>query len=280
MAYIEITIKTKNAEEADVIIAHLNELNFDGFLIENEIELKAYANEGTFDFNEFVELADELLLTYTKSIVIEENWNKNWESDFEPIVVSSKDNPAATFAFVRAKFHQANSEAKFDLIITPKMSFGTGHHATTFQMIQEMSTIDFKGKHVVDFGTGTGVLAILAEKMGATSVEAMDNDEWSINNTIENIEENYCNKITVAKQEGCFPRNKADVLLANINLNVIIENMIPIKESCHAGSKIIFSGILVDDELKITDTLLKNGFIIDAIKSKNQWLLLSTSFKI
>ena len=274
MAHVEITINNINTTQIEILIAQLSELSFDGF---EELDncLKAYIKEENYSANLLKVLFDTNNLTYSNSIINEINWNENWESSFHPISVLHF-NQESIFAFIRANFHQPNPNATFDLLITPKMSFGTGHHATTFQMIEQMSLIDFANKSVIDFGTGTGLLSILAEKMGANSILAIDNDDWSINNAYENIKSNKCNKINLIKAESCLFDIKADIILANINLNVIIENLKNIKKAAKPKAIIVFSGILVDDESKIIKILYDHEFIISYVSSNNNWLLIKT----
>ena len=275
MAYIEFTFTVSNTDESEMIVAILDEINMEGFL-EEELILKAYIKESDLDKILFENIIEQNNLKYTESVIEEENWNAKWESGFEPITVLNH-NDSAVFAFVRANFHAPNPNAAHDILITPKMSFGTGHHATTLQMMEEMSKIDFKDKVVIDFGTGTGVLAILAEKLGAKSIEAIDYDDWSINNTNENIIANNCSRIKVVQADKCIETlGKADVLLANINLNVILNNISHIKNCCKIASIMLFSGILVDDTLEITTAFEKAGIKVNDIKSKNNWLLIST----
>ena len=188
--YIKIVIAINSTEESELLIADLSEINFYAFE-QDENTLFAYIKEADFDEGKLTEILGEK--NYEKAIIKDENWNQRWESDFHPVMVNN-------FAVIRADFHEPVPDVKYELIITPKMSFGTGHHATTFLMVAMMEKIDFKDKTVLDFGTGTGVLAILAEKLGASKVLAIDCDEWSINNTLENIEANNCKKISVEKR--------------------------------------------------------------------------------
>ena len=176
---------------------------------------------------------------------------------------------------VYALFHQKNTTVLHDIIITPKMSFGTGHHATTYLMIQEMESINFKNKSVIDFGTGTGVLAILAEKLGACSVLAIDNDEWSINNATENIEANNCRLIKLELSCKMVDHETVDVVLANINLNVIIENMHLFKKVCTGETTVLLSGMLLCDVDAISEKISQKGFHIDKITDKEGWVVLS-----
>ncbi len=131
------------------------------------------------------DLTSSLQLSFSKTIIEETNWNQVWESNFDPVIVDD-------FVAVRAHFHEPIKNVQHEIVITPKMSFGTGHHATTYMMMQQMRELDFAGKNVFDFGTGTGVLAILAEKLGAQKVIAIDNDDWSIENADENVKRNNC----------------------------------------------------------------------------------------
>ena len=171
------------------------------------------------------------------------------EASFEPIVVND-------FVAIKAGFHKLNTNVKHEIIITPKMSFGTGHHATTYMMIEQMEGLDFTNKTVVDFGTGTAVLAILAEKMGASFIDAIDYDEWSIENSIENAAANNCKKINLIKAETIATGKQYDVILTNINLNVITNNIASIKAVSKKGSMVLLSGFIKADEpamLKMLD---------------------------
>jgi ribosomal protein L11 methyltransferase len=278
MAHFEFVFKNLESEKSELLIALLNEIQFEGFL-EEEGNLKAYIKEENFDNEAFQNLIVEHNLDYTKDIVQETNWNAEWESSFEPIDVFHPLT-GELFAHVRASFHQPKPKAKHDLIITPKMSFGTGHHATTFQMMEQMIGLDFTGKNIIDFGTGTGLLSILAEKMGAADIKAIDNDIWSINNTRENITANNCHHITVIQAEHCLSFDtKADILLANINLNVILSNLSNICKACHSESIVLFSGILTEDESTIINALKVYNYDMLEIHSKNNWLVIVTKVK-
>lgn len=275
MAHLEFVFNNIDSEKSELLIALLNEIQFEGYLEEDGI-LKSYIKEENFDNEAFQKLIQENNIDYTKNTIQETNWNAEWESGFEPIDVIHPIT-GELFAHVRASFHEIKPQAKHDLIITPKMSFGTGHHATTLQMMEQMIGLDFIGKNIVDFGTGTGLLSILAEKMGAANIKAIDNDIWSINNTRENITSNNCNHIEVIQAEYCLSFDtKADILLANINLNVILSNLKNIRMACHIGAIVLFSGILIDDEKIIINTLNKNGFDVIEKLSRNNWLVIQT----
>ena len=276
MRHIEVSFTNVNNEHQEMLIAMLDQIGFEGFE-ESETSLKAFIKESLFSQANLDEIATSLSCVYALNFIEEENWNANWESSFDPIMLLHPEtkNP---FAFIRAGFHEASTQAVHDLIITPKMSFGTGHHATTFQMMEQMSLIDFNEMNVIDFGTGTGLLAILAEKMGAKKIEAIDNDDWSINNAIENIEANYCNKINIIKADTCqIDSFKADIILANINLNIILSNLDNIINCGKPGTIILFSGILIDDEEQICLSIKSKNLNINSVSSKNNWLLINCS---
>ncbi len=270
MEYIQIQFEGTNEAQNEILVALLDNIGFDGFE-ENIGILKACIPTGQFNENEFNKVIDVNRFKYSKSIIKKENWNAIWEAEFTPIEVNypNQDKP---FAYLRANFHAAKPNYAYDLIVTPKMSFGTGHHATTFLMVQQMSQIDFANKTVIDFGTGTGVLAILAEKMGAKSILAIDCDEWSIENTIENIEANACNAIKVLKEFTIPAGNMGNIILANINLNIITDNIQQIRNACMENTTILFSGIMLHDEENILSVLQKASFKITQIFKKDNWL--------
>ena len=236
--FIKVDINNLHDLEKDLLPEKLSQLNYYAF-VEEGASLEAYIKE--VDFIE-ADLKNALPANTDYSIekIAEENWNAKWETGFSPIKIDD-------FVAVRAQFHPAVKDVKFDLIITPKMSFGTGHHATTFMMLQAMEHIDFINKNVIDFGAGTGVLAILAEKMGGDKVLAIDNDKWSIESIRENIEVNNCLKIEVM-HEGQIPSgSQADIILANITLNVLSSNSEDIYGSLKENGFLLVSGFFQDD---------------------------------
>jgi ribosomal protein L11 methyltransferase len=178
--------------------------------------------------------------TFNITSIPEQNWNAVWESNFEPVVVDD-------FCAIRADFHQPIKNVQHEIIITPKMSFGTGHHATTYMMIEQMSNINFTKKRVFDFGTGTGILAILAQKLGAASITAIDNDEWSIENAKENFQKNDVHSITLYRSSA-MPKDSFDIILANINRNVLNEYASALVSILSPKGVLLVSGILKEDE--------------------------------
>lgn len=275
MDHYQFIFEVCNQEVADLLIAKLDSIGFEGFE-EVDNTLKAFISTDKFDEAQFNLIIEENSINYTQSIVKEKNWNAEWESGFEPVVIFDPvfNKPVIS---VRASFHEAIEGVKYDLVVTPKMSFGTGHHATTYLMMQKMLLLDFKDKRVIDFGTGTAVLAILASKMGATEITAIDNDDWSINNAKENIESNKCSGINILQCSTIEGGLKAEIILANINLNIIIANLPSIRAACVPETIILFSGIMVKDKQQITDALEAANFPINECEEKDNWLLLNVS---
>lgn len=262
--YIKIEIETVSAEQQEILIAELSEIGFDAFE-ENENSLSAFINEERFNEEELQKNLSPKNIGYTRSILKETNWNAKWESEFEPIIV---DN----FVAVRAAFHLPIHKTKHQIIITPKMSFGTGHHATTYLMLQQMEQINFIDKTVLDFGTGTGILAIMAKKLGAKNVIAIDNDEWSINNAKENISANECTDILLLQKDNFDDLEKFDIILANINLNVITNNIQQIKFASHQSAKILVSGFLIKDEQLLFNNFVSEGYNHLTTLEKDGWI--------
>jgi ribosomal protein L11 methyltransferase len=263
--FFQFDFELPNQEESDKLIAMLAEQGFDGFVEEEDL-LIAFIPELQFNQEAFEQVLEKFsILSYTKSDIENINWNKKWETEFEPVLVDH-------FVAIRAHFHQPIKNVQHEIIITPKMSFGTGHHATTYLVMKHMESLDFKNKTVFDFGTGTGILAILAEKLGAASVFAIDYDEWSITNTEENIEQNNCRHIEVALMDTIPPGKQYDVILANINLNVITASLTPIATITHPGTEVVFSGFLSSDEETMITAIQKAGFQHVLTTQKGDWI--------
>ena len=260
--YIKIDINNLHALEKDLLPERLALIRYYAFVDEGD-SLTAYIKE--LDFNE-VELKNILPTNSDFSIekIAEENWNAKWESGFSPIRVDD-------FVAVRASFHAAESNVEYDLIITPKMSFGTGHHATTYMMLAAMQQINFSNKNVIDFGAGTGVLAILAAKMGAANVLAIDNDKWSIENINENIEVNDCDKIMVMHADAIPAESSANIILANITLNVLSQASEAIYHSLVKEGLLLISGILAKDMSAINNVFVKEQYETIAIYEREKW---------
>lgn len=250
-------------EEQDILISQLNELGATGFE-QTETHLLAYFNALDFDSHG----VNQLVSAYPHEVneIAEQNWNAVWESSFQPVQVG-------TFCGIRADFHEPMEGVELEIVITPKMSFGTGHHATTHMMVEQMKDMDFKGKEVFDFGTGTGILAILAEKLGASNIDAIDVDDWSIENTRENAQRNHCNRIDV-QLTSLLPQKVYDIILANINRNVILQYMRGLDQIIKPDGFILFSGLLKEDGQVIINACTKMGFSLQKQTERNNWVSL------
>jgi ribosomal protein L11 methyltransferase len=263
MNYLQFDFETAGSEQGEILLALLADAGFESFE-EEENCLKAFIRKDELDLNKVSEIISHIPVSYSQKSIEPENWNEKWESGFEPVRVGD-------FAAIRAGFHETVQGVRHEIIITPKMSFGTGHHATTYMMVEQMAQIDFTGKQVFDFGTGTGVLAILAEKMGASSVTAIDNDEWSITNANENILANACSRISL-QLAGQLPAGESyDIILANINLNVIRDAAGAIGKAAKKGAQVLLSGFLVTDELEILKALAMHHFHWVGTSRKGDW---------
>ncbi|MEY3541827.1 MAG: hypothetical protein RLZZ204_639 [Bacteroidota bacterium] len=239
MNYTGITFDELTQEQRDLLIAVLPEYGFHG-MEETATGLKAYANEGLADLDQLNSFSVEMNVSFTSQLIEEENWNQSWESNFDPVIIPGKIQ-------VRAHFHAPLETVEHQILITPKMSFGTGHHPTTKMMMLAMLETAFNEKTVADFGTGTGILSILAVQLGAHTVDAIDNDDWSIENVKENIELNNAIGISVSKAGDLTHIDAVDVMLANINKNVLIEHVQAIRAKTNEKGKLIISGLLRTD---------------------------------
>lgn len=262
--YYEITFDAIDERRQDLVIAVLSTAHYDGFE-QTETSLKAYIPKKEFDEDFIKGFCKEQGLEYSRELIKEQNWNHAWESNFQPVVIEK-------FAAIRASFHKPVKNVEHEIVITPKMSFGTGHHATTYLMIVEMSKTDFRDKVVMDFGTGTGVLAILAEKLGARKIVAIDYDEWSIENASENIAENNCTKIELIKADSANIEGHYGIILANINRNVILENFSQFVERLEPGGILLLSGLLSEPDTELVSLKAHEfGFKILGGSSRNNW---------
>jgi len=261
---LQITISVNDDDIREELIARLSVINFDAFE-EKETALAAFVDEKKFNSIQLENILAAYGVSYTKEIIKDQNWNALWESNFQPVIIDD-------FCAIRAEFHKPFFNIEHEIIITPKMSFGTGHHATTYLMIGEMRHLDFIKKQVADFGTGTGVLAILAEKLGSPYVQAIDNDDWSIENSKENIERNGCKNIKIEKDGGFYSNNKFDIILANINKNIIMQNAENLVSGLLPKGKLLLSGLLSEDENDIVSAFEQKGLHRISAKEKNNWI--------
>jgi ribosomal protein L11 methyltransferase len=264
--YFEISISVKEQPVKDMLIAELSAAGYDGFEEEREA-IKAFVPASEFDEKILGEIIMRHSVSFDKTTIENRNWNAEWEAGFQPVRVND-------YCVIRADFHPAASGIKHDIIITPKMSFGTGHHATTYLMIDTMSLIDFTNKYVFDYGTGTGILAILAEKEGAKDVVATDNDEWSIANATENFNRNNCRNILLINTEEIPGVGKYNIILANINRNVLLQSMAGLQQHLSEEGVLILSGLLADDAQIIVNEAKKHRLVLAEQKERNGWICL------
>lgn len=269
--YQEVIIPIANQVDdlSEMLIAQLAELGYDGFL-EEPNELKAYISAEEFDEQALTNLLAMYQLSALTNSIEKQNWNILWESNFSPMQVDQ-------FVGVRASFHQPIQNVQHELIITPKMSFGTGHHGTTYSVMKLMESINFSGKKVFDFGTGTGILAILAEKLGAALVVGVDNDTWCIENAEENVQVNKCKNIHVALADTITTNEQYDIVIANINRHILEANMLLFPQIINPDGILILSGLLSSDELEMIELCKQSGFKHEQTLTKDGWIAIQFS---
>ncbi|MBL7827459.1 MAG: 50S ribosomal protein L11 methyltransferase [Saprospiraceae bacterium] len=256
------------SDQADMLIAFLSEGAFDTFE-ENETGLSAYlpARAGVEEAERLLsDLQQQFEFTWERQFIPGQNWNEIWESNFQPVIVHD-------FCAVRADFHPPISGVKWELVINPKMAFGTGHHETTWQCMAALEKIPVQGQILLDFGCGTGILAILASKLGAAEIEAVDIEEESYRNTIENSQVNGVNNVvarcgTLDAVEG----TAFDGILANINRHVILDALPRLAQLVKPGAWLLISGILLTDETIVVEAAAEAGFDKQWITKRGNWL--------
>ncbi len=267
MSYIELSVQI-DLDFSEIMLAELAELGFESF-VETDDGLEAYIQETLFDDllikNMLETYAERTPISYTFKKIPKQNWNEEWEKNFQPISIGND-------IYVRADFHEPKPDFPYEIVITPKMSFGTGHHETTSMVMEHQLGLLHKDRKVLDVGTGTGILAILAEKLGANYVSAFDNDEWSVENTVENVALNNAHKITV--RLGTIedePQEKYEIVLANINRNILLQQIPVYATFMAAGGALVISGFYESDIADIQAVAESVGLKITAQLSKNQW---------
>lgn len=256
---------------AEILVAELGEKAFESFE-ETETGVSAYVQKDlwTEDILEdiYILQSDQFTITYRKEEIKQVNWNEEWEKNFDPIDVDG-------ICYVRAPFHE-KTDATYDIVIEPKMSFGTGHHETTFMMIRQILNNDMEGKNVLDMGCGTAILAILASMRGAKHVDAIDIDNWCYLNSIENASRNNCMAIDVYEGDASIIVKEPtyDVILANINRNILLNDMDKYIASLHVGGAIYFSGFYTEDISAIRKCAEEQGLVYEGNLEKNNWVSL------
>jgi ribosomal protein L11 methyltransferase len=273
MRYYCVHINTDESHH-EALIALLGNAGFDMFQEEKDT-LNAYIPAEDIDENDLLRILSTLPAELTGAnwyieLCPEKNWNEEWENSFPPVLINNR-------VLVRAPFHAAPPDKDvMDLVIEPKMSFGTGHHPTTELMMTAMLEQDFHGKSVIDMGCGSGILSILALKSGASKVIGIDIDDWAVENALENCQRNNCMSVEVIKGNvHAMKGKKADVLLANINRNILLQDMPAYAELLLPGGVIYMSGFLSEDQPVLLATAKLNGLMpLDSL-IKSEWMMLS-----
>jgi len=268
MDFIQVSIKAPE-ELTDIITAELSQVGYDTFM-ETENGLCAYITEATFSEPELKAVLhkyqDMATLPYSTEKIPQQNWNEEWEKNFEPLLISG-------ICSVRASFHPQPPNVPYDIVINPKMSFGTGHHETTTLMIQNQLDLDLAGKRVLDMGCGTGILAILAAKLGAKEVVAVEIEDWTVENARENA---ALNETPVEVRLGDVNQiqndQPYDIILANINRNVLLADIPIYTTHLRPGGTLIISGFYFEDLEAIRSMAENSGLVYKSRREKNNWL--------
>jgi ribosomal protein L11 methyltransferase len=266
--YKRIFFPLEDSLQREILLAYLSSAGFDYF---EEIPggLVLYVPEDEWDENHLNGVLSGLDFAGKREIteVEERNWNALWESQIEPLTIKDK-------VYIRTSFHDPAPQGMIELIIDPKMSFGTGHHPTTELMMEMMLEENIRGKTVIDMGTGTGVLSVLAEKTGASKIYAIDNDMWSYENVLENIEKNRCSKIEVFHGDASVLAKlpPADLFLANINRNIILNDLQDYAKHLKKNGVLLLSGFYEQDSDVIKAEAANYGLKFTARRSKASWL--------
>ncbi len=239
----------------EILIAELGEAGFESF-VETDEGVNAYIQKEEWHDSILKDIqilnSDEFEISFTSEEIAQTNWNAEWEKNFNPIIVDDT-------CTVRAPFHEV-PKTEYDIIIEPKMSFGTGHHETTHMMIQHILQNDFDGKTVLDMGCGTGILAILAEMKGAKHVDAIDIDNWCYQNSIENVERNNCDRIEVFEGDLSLLTEQYDIILANINRNILLKDIMTYNEHLNKGGMLFVSGFY-DNDVQMIEKVCNEGML-------------------
>ncbi len=269
--YIAYNFEVSPKEPAtEILIAQLGYVGFESF-VENENGITAYIQKQDWNAKILEEVSildsEEFEISFQQEEVAQTNWNAEWEKNFEPIEVDGKVS-------IRAPFHE-NPNLQYDIVIEPKMSFGTGHHETTHMMVQHLLALNLEGKKVLDMGCGTGILAIFAEMKGAKPIDAIDIDNWCYQNSVENAERNKCSHISVYEGDSSLLEGRSyDVIIANINRNILLSDMKTYTDCLHDGGILLLSGFYEEDIRMINEEVTKHGLVFDSKINRNNWVAL------
>jgi len=261
MQYIQVTFTFSGIEEyqKDLLISELAEAGFNTFE-DTESGFAAFIDFDDYNQNKLSEVLlqfeDEFIYNYTITEIAAQNWNEEWEKNFEPLIISDE-------CYIRATFHEPQPQYRYEIVIDPKMAFGTGHHQTTTMMMQYILSSDLEGKKVLDMGCGTGILAILASKKGANTLLAIDNDEVCYQSTLENASLNHITNLEAAcGGKEIIPESIFDVILANINRNILLDQINTYAGVLISGGSIFFSGFYETPDLEMIEQECKKFNII------------------
>jgi ribosomal protein L11 methyltransferase len=271
MDYIEVTINlTPRMPWSDILIAELADLGFESF-VETATGIQAYAPESIGNVAAILQqtslaATNEVTVETTTAVIAHQNWNAQWEADFEPVIVDDR-------LAILAPFHDESAfQNQHKIIIQPQMSFGTGHHQTTFLMSQFLMDLEPVPQHILDMGTGTGVLAILAEKRGCSDIVAVDIESWSVENTKENAVRNQCSHITALEGDvDCLTGMKFDMILANINKNILKAHLPAYADLLEENGLLYLSGFFFSDVTELTAEAAKSNFTVLEVREKETW---------
>ncbi len=270
MNYIEYRFSISPLEPwREILVALLAECEFDSF-VETENGMDAYVKvelENESEINEQIESITEASIDYFRTEIEQQNWNEEWESNFHPIIVNDQ-------CYIRAEFHEPKPEIPYEIVIQPKMSFGTGHHETTHLMVEYILETEFTGKDTLDMGCGTSILGILAKKRGAAYTEGIDIDEWSIENSAENAQRNQVEMTVRLGDAEILGNRNFDIILANIQRNILMEDIPKYIKVLNFAGELILSGLMVPDFEDIKSKCEENGLTFVSRKQRNDWIAL------
>lgn len=263
-------IVTPSEPGSEILTALIADMGFESF-DQSETGFIAYIKEedaSQVDFSGI--LFEDFSYSYTVEKIAAANWNAEWEKNFEPVLVDD-------LLCIRAPFHEPNRSVKHEIVIMPKMSFGTGHHQTTRLMCRELFNTDFRGKRVLDMGCGTGILAILTKQLGAAEIVGIDIDEWSVENAMENCAANHCPDILIKKGDVDLLEKEKDfeVILANINKNILKAQIPAYSKKIKAGGTLFLSGFFTTDVEELKEVAAKHGFTFLSVRNENEWAMMA-----
>ena len=274
MNYIELTCTIEPFDQTirEILTAELSQIGFESF-VETEFELQSYIQEDIFN----QDALDSLNIFTNKDFKIscklknieEQNWNETWEKEyFQPLHIANQ-------CVIRSSFHKDYPKSNYEILIDPKMSFGTGHHETTSLMIEEILEHNIEGKDILDMGCGTGILAILSSMRGAKNILAIDNDEWSYKNTVENLSLNNIKNVEpLLGDKKDIINKKFDIIFANINKNILLADISQYSKCLNNNGLLLLSGFYTEDYDDLNKVLNKNGLSFKSKRTNNNWMMM------